>query len=90
MSKRVEDLRILVNKKMKLDKYLSICEGLHYVSFFMLIYYVVTFDNGDTPYLILWSLLAFIGWLVTSFFEKKIVQVKLEMTSELFENKSQE
>jgi hypothetical protein len=90
MSKRVEDLRILVNKKMKLDKYLSICEGLHYACFFMVIFYVVTFKNGDTPYLISWAFLALIGWVASTILEKKIVQVKLEMTSELFESKSQE
>jgi hypothetical protein len=86
-SKKVDDLRVLVNEKMRLDKYLSVCEGLHYVCFIMLIYYVVTFKNDDIPYLVLWSVLAFIGWLATSTLEKKILRIKKSLTDQLFESK---
>ena len=86
MSKRVDELRQLVDEKLRLQRYYSICEGLHYVSIFMAIFYVVTFKTEDASYLISWMFLALIGWMVTSNLEKKILQVKVEITSRLFEN----
>ena len=84
-SEKVESLRVLVNQKMKLEKYLSVCEGLHSLSFIMLIFYVVTYKHSDTPYVIAWSSLAFVGWATTHFLEKKILLVKKSIADELFE-----
>ena len=84
-SEKVESLRVLVNQKMKLEKYLGICEGLHSVGFIMLIFYVVTYKHSDTPYVIAWSFLALIGWITTHFLEKKILLVKKSIADELFE-----
>lgn len=84
-SEKVESLRVLVNQKMKLEKYLSICEGLHSVSFIMLVFYVVTYKHSDTPSVIVWSFLALAGWFTTHLLEKKILLVKKSIADELFE-----
>lgn len=84
-AKKVEYLRTLVNQKMRLEKCLSICEGLHNVSFIMLIFYVVTFKSSDAFNLIIWSFLAFVGWLITLFLEKRVLTIKKSITDELFE-----
>ena len=84
-SEKVESLRVLVNQKMKLEKYLGICEGLHSVSFIMLIFYVVTYKHSDTPSVIVWSFLALVGWITTHLLEKKILLVKKSIADELFE-----
>lgn len=84
-SEKVESLRVLVNQKMKLEKFLSVCEGLHSVSFIMLIFYVVTYKHSDTPYVIAWSFLAFVGWITTHLLEKKVLLIKKSISDELFE-----
>ena len=84
-SEKVESLRVLVNRKMKLEKSLSICEGIHSVSFIMLIFYVATYKHSDTPYVIAWSFLALAGWITTHILEKKILLVKKSIADELFE-----
>ena len=84
-AEKVESLKVLVNQKMKLEKFLAVCEGLHNVSFIMLIFYVITYKHSDTPYLIAWSFLALIGWIITHITEKKILLVKKSITDELFE-----
>ena len=84
-TEKVESLRVLVNQKMKLERFLAVCEGIHNVSFIMLIFYVTTYKNGDSPYLIVWSFLAFMGWVVTHFIEKNIYLLKKSIADELFE-----
>jgi len=84
-SEKVETLRVLVNQKKTLEKFLSVCEGLHSVSFIMLIFYVMTYEHSDTPYVLAWTFLAFSGWLITRFLEKKILLVKKYIADELFE-----
>ena len=84
-TEKVESLRTLVNQKMKLERFLSVCEGLHNVSFIMLIFYAITYKSSDTPYLVTWSFLATIGWLITHIIGKKILLVKKMISEELFE-----
>jgi len=84
-NEKVDSLRLLVNQKIKLKNFRSVCEGLHSVSFMMLILYVVTYKHNDTPYIIAWSFLAFMGWVVTHLIEKKIDLVKKSIADEIFE-----
>ena len=84
-SEKVESLRVLVNQKMKLEKYLSICEGLHSVSFIMLIFYALTYKHSDTPHVIAWSFLAIAGWIATHLLGKRILLVKESIADELFD-----
>jgi len=84
-SEKVESLRVLVNQKMKLEKFLSVCEGLHNVCFIMLIFYAITYKSSDTPYVIALSFLALTGWFFTHLLEKKILLVKKSITDKLFE-----
>ena len=85
-TEKVESLRVLVNQKMKLERFLAVCEGLQNVSFIMLIFYAITYKRGDTPYLIVWSFLAFLGWVITHAIEKKILLIKKSISEELFES----
>tara|TARA_A100001388_G_C28617520_1_gene425923 strand:- start:165 stop:434 length:270 start_codon:yes stop_codon:yes gene_type:complete len=85
-TEKVESLRVLVNQKMKLERFLAVCEGLQNVSFIMLIFYAVTYKRGDTPYLIVWSFLAFLGWVITHAIGKKILLIKKSISEELFES----
>ena len=85
-TEKVESLRVLINQKMKLERFLAVCEGLQNVSFIMLIFYAVTYKRGDTPYLIVWSFLAFFGWVITHAIGKKILLIKKSISEELFES----
>lgn len=84
-SEIVGRLKILINQKMKYEKILSICEGLHSVTFIMLLFYVLTHRSGYFFYLIGWSFLAILGWVVTHSLEKKIILIKKNISDELFE-----
>ena len=84
-SEKVEVLRVLVNQKMKLEKFHAFYEGLQNVSFIMLIFYVFTYKSSNLPYLISWSFLAFISWVISHITEKKILLVKKSISEGLFE-----
>ena len=86
-TEKVENLRVLVNQKMKLERFLAVCEGLQNVCFIMLIFYAITYKSGDTPYLIVWSFLAFLSWVITNAMEKKILLIKKSISVELFDSK---
>jgi hypothetical protein len=82
MSEKIEELRVLVNQKMKFDKAHDVCMGLHYTCMIMLFYYIVV-EGGLNPFLMC-SFLAFITGYLGSYFEKKSLEVKMKISSSLF------
>ena len=54
----------------------------------MLIFYAITYKSSDTPYVITWSFLATIGWLITRIIGKKILLVKRLISEEIFEQEN--
>ena len=81
-SKDVEDLRLLINKKMTFDRMQSIMQGLNYASIFVLIFSVVT-ETQSVLFLLSFPG-AFLFGFLSSYYEKKSFEVKDKIQKILF------
>ena len=85
-SEKVNNLKVLINKKINLERFHAVCEGLHYISIFMLVFYLITYTQGDLPYLSFWGLVFFFGFILNSVFEKKGLEIKRDISKILFKD----
>ena len=73
-SKEVEELRVLINEKMRYERLQDIAQGLNYASIFMLIFSIIT--EGHISLFLLASFgVAFFG-ISSTVFEKRAKAVK--------------